>query len=52
MTSGSAADSEGGPWGLRGDLIVTRALLWVASARGCASPSQRFICISTIAIRA
>jgi hypothetical protein len=38
MTSGSAADSEGGPWGLRGDLIVTRAILWVASARGVGEP--------------
>ena len=38
MKSGSAAGSEEGPWQLRGDLIVTNAILWVVSARRVGEP--------------
>jgi hypothetical protein len=38
MKSGPAAPSEDGPWGLRGDLIITNAILWVATARRVGEP--------------
>jgi hypothetical protein len=36
--SGSTAHSEEGPWGLRGDLIITNAILWVAGAGRVGEP--------------
>jgi hypothetical protein len=38
MKSGPAAHSDSGPWGLRTDLIVTHALLWLAGARRGGEP--------------
>jgi hypothetical protein len=40
MKSGSAINVEEGPWGLRGDLIVTNALLWVVRARRGGEPKR------------
>ncbi len=34
----SAAHPDDGPWGLRGDLVVTHVVLWVASARRGGEP--------------
>ena len=39
MSSGSTARSEEGPWGLRSDLIITNALLWVAGAGRVGEPT-------------
>jgi len=38
MKSGSTAYSKEGPWGLRGDLIITNAILWVAGAGRVGEP--------------
>lgn len=39
MTPGSTAHSEEGAWGLRGDLFITNALLWVAGAGRVGEPT-------------
>ena len=38
MKSKSARHSEDGPWGLRSDLIITNAILWVAGAGRLGEP--------------
>ena len=38
MESRSTAHSGEGPWGLRGDLIITNAMLWVAGAGRVGEP--------------
>ncbi len=38
MESGSTTHSKEGPWGLRGDLIITNAMLWVAGAGRVGEP--------------
>jgi len=38
MKSGAAGHSEDGPWRLRSDLVVTNAILWVATARRVGEP--------------
>jgi hypothetical protein len=38
MKPGTTARSEDGPWGLRGDLIITNAILWVSTARRVGEP--------------
>jgi hypothetical protein len=38
LKPGSATHSEDGPWGLRGDLIITNAVLWVTTVRRAAEP--------------
>src|SRR2546425_9997194 len=50
LERGSAAHPDDRPWGLRGDLLVTNALLWVATARRSENRSRKFIYTFTIAI--
>jgi len=38
MESRSTTHSKEGPWGLRGDLIITNAILWVAGAGRVGEP--------------
>jgi len=38
LEPGPAAHPDDRPWGLRGDLLVTNALLWVATARRSGEP--------------
>jgi hypothetical protein len=38
MKSGSRGSSEEGPWGLRGDLIITNAILWLVGAGRVGEP--------------
>jgi hypothetical protein len=38
MKSGSAVYTEEGPWGLRGDLIITNAILRIVDARRVGEP--------------
>jgi len=38
LEQGPASHPDDRPWGLRGDLLVTKALLWVATARRSGEP--------------
>ena len=38
LKAGSATHPEDRPWGLRGDVIVTNALLWVVTVRRAGEP--------------